>query len=351
MKFSKKVYDLLTKNMKLSIIWIVKILFATCHFKVPFYKRIYFSIFGGFMPDQVAIYNLNRQNKKEYLSEFDWYKSRYINEPYNFILNNKLVCADLLKQYIRVPETICIKRKGKLYSSVYKISNYADIVKILIERKQLYIKPTSVGKGVGVSKITYNNNNIYIDLKVNSQEEFITFLQNRDDYFISESIEQSKVLNKIYDKTSNTIRLITVRSPKNNKSEVLFAVQRIGTKETIPVDNGTRGGLVSKIDIDTGELSSAKSIQKLVDFTHHPDSKNPIKGVKIENWDQIKRTFVDIMEKLPYLYFIAWDILITDEGPVVIEANASSGINILQLWGGQRDRELGEFYKYHKIIK
>lgn len=351
MKFSKKVYDLFTKKVKLSIIWIVKILFATCHFKVPLYKRIYFSIFGGFMPDQVALYNLNRQNRKEYLSEFDWYKSRYINEPYNFILNNKLVCADLLKQYIYVPETICIKRKGNLYSRLYNISGYTDVIDILKQRKQLYIKPISVGKGIGVSKLTYNDNNIYIDLALKSQEEFIAFLRKRDDYFISECIEQCKDLNKIYDKTSNTIRLITARNPKSKKCEVLFAVQRMGTNETIPVDNGTRGGLVSKIDIDTGELSSAKSIQKIVDFTHHPDSNNPIKGVKIEKWNEIKQTFINIMEKLPYLYFIAWDILITDEGPVVIEANASSGVNIIQLWGGQRNGKLGEFYKHHKIIK
>ena len=303
------------------------------------------------MPDQVALYNLNNKNKKEYLSEFDWYKSRYINGEYNFVLNNKLICSDLLKQYIRVPETICIKRKGKIESSLYSILKYQDILNILIERKQLYIKPISVGKGVGVNKITYNENKIYIDSKVKTEEELIKFLENRDNYFISECIEQSRTLNKIYDKTSNTIRLITVRKPESNKCEVLYAVQRIGTKETIPVDNGTRGGLTAKIDIENGVLSAAKCIQKMGTYTHHPDSNNPIEGVKIENWSELKETFIGIMEKLPYLYFIAWDILVTDNGPVVIEANASSGVNIIQLWGGQRNKKLGEFYRYHKIIK
>lgn len=326
-------------------------MFAPCHFDVPLYKRIYYAIFGGFMPDQVALYNLNNNNKKEYLSEFDWYKSRYINGDYSFILNNKLVCADLLKQYIRVPETICIKKKGVIYSSLYNINDYTGILYILGVKKSLYIKPINVGKGLGVNKISVDNNNIYLDSNVITEKDLISFLDNRDNYFISECINQSQFLNKIYDKTSNTIRLITIRNPKTNNCEVLYAVQRIGTKETIPVDNGSKGGLVANIDIETGILSSAKSIQKIVDFENHPDSGNPIKGTKIENWEELKNIFVNLMDNFPYLYFVAWDILITDEGPVVIEANTSSGVNIIQLWGGQRNGKLGNFYRYHRIIK
>lgn len=352
MNTGKRIYDRITKFIKLSAIWIIKILFGKCHFKkISIFKRIYYAINGGFMPDQIVLYNLNKKNKKNYISEFDWYKSRYINEPYNFILNNKLVCADLLKQYIDVPETLCIKKRGVIYSSDSKVTDYDGIIKLLKEKKDLYIKPINIGKGIGVYRLGYDNNQLLIDYKETSKENFILFLQNRDNYFISTCIKQSNMLDKIYDKTTNTIRLITVRNPKTNKCEVLYAVQRIGTKETIPVDNGSRGGLVSLIDINTGVLSSAKSIQKICDYEKHPDSNNQIKGIKIDNWSEIKNTFVNLMEKFPYLYFIAWDILLTDKGPYVIEANTSSGVNIIQLWGGQRNDKLGEFYKAHNIIK
>ena len=347
MGFGKKLYDKITKFIKLSAIWIIRILFAPSHFKVPIHKRIYFAVFGGFMPDQVALYSLTRKNKKEYLSEFDWYKSRYINEPYNFILNNKIVCVDLLNQYINVPKTLCIKKRNELYGCL----DYESVVELLKKEKKLYIKPINIGKGSGVNRFSYDNERIYIDFKEVSKEDFISFLKGRDNWFISECIEQNKTLNQIYDKTSNTIRLITIRNPKTKKCEVLFAVQRIGTKETIPVDNGSRGGLVAKIDIETGVLSSAKSIQRNVDFSHHPDSNNPIEGVKIENWEDVKNTFTNLMNKFPYLYFVAWDVLLTKNGPVVIEANTSSGVNIIQVWGGQRNKELGEFYRHHKIIK
>ena len=350
MYYGKKIYDKITKFIKLSAIWVIRILFSPNNFKVSFLKRFYYAINGGFMADQITLYNLNSKNKKEYLSEFDWYKSRYINEPYNFILNNKLVAVDILKQYTDVPKTLCIKKKGTIYGAEVNINNVDGILSY-IKDEDVYIKPINIGKGIGVNKISYDNKKFYLDYKEISDLELKKILEKRDNYFISTSINQSKALNKIYDKCSNTIRLITVRDEETKKCKALFAVQRIGTKETIPVDNGSRGGLIAKIDIETGELSGAKSLHNLEEFDNHPDSNNPIKGVKIKNWNQIKDKYVTLMEKFPYLYFVAWDILLTDKGPVIIEANTSSGVNIIQVFGGQRNEELGYFYKNHKIIK
>ena len=60
---------------------------------------------------------------------------------------------------------------------------------------------------------------------------------------------------------------------------------------------------------------------------------------------------MQVSDKLPFMDFIAWDILVTEEGFCVIEANTSSGVNIIQLWGGQRQGELGEFFRHYNVIK
>ena len=267
MRTGKIIYDKITKFIKLSAIWVIRILFASNNFKISIFKKVYYAINGGYIADQVALYNLNSKNKKQYLSEFDWYKSRYINEPYNFILNDKLVCSDLLKQYIKVPEVIIIKKKGVCYFQKKEVSNYDDFINYLKNNNEVYIKPINIGKGIGVNKISYKSNYFYIDYKEVSKKELIKFLNSRDNWFISSCVKQSKELDKIYDKTTNTIRLITVRNGKTKKCEVLYAVQRIGTKETIPVDNGSRGGLVAKINLNDGTLSSAKSIKKMLIMT------------------------------------------------------------------------------------
>ena len=73
------------------VLWVTRILFAPNHFKLPIYKRIHYAVFGGYMIDQVALYDFRHNDKKQYLSEFDWYRSRRINDPYSNMLNNKVV--------------------------------------------------------------------------------------------------------------------------------------------------------------------------------------------------------------------------------------------------------------------
>ncbi len=52
------------------------------------------------------------------------------------------------------------------------------------------------------------------------------------------------------------------------------------------------------------------------------------------------------------MHFVAWDVVKMEDGTnCVIEANTSSGVNIIQLWGGQRNGELGNFYRKHGVIR
>lgn len=351
MKTLRRINDYLGRKARLALLWIVRILFAKAHMKVPFFKRLYWNINGGYIADQVVLYDLNSKRKKEYLSEFDWYKSRYINGNYKFILNNKIVTTELLKQYVYVPTIYCLKQNKAISSFDHDISTPEDIVELLEKQKKLFSKPIDSGKGNGIATFAYKNKKYYLNEKETTKDEIINYFKREKNYFICESIKQNEYLNKLYDKTSNTLRLVTFKDPKTEKFILYFAVQRIGTKKTIPVDNGSMGGLVAKVDLETGKLSSAKCLHNTNEYKIHPDSKNPIEGVKVPNWDKIKKEIVDLANKFPYLNFVAWDVLLTDKGICIIEANASSGVNILQLWGGQKNKPLGDFYRYHNLIK
>lgn len=351
MKFLRRTNDYLGRKARLAFLWVVRILFAKPHIKVPFFKRLYWNINGGYIGDQVALYKLNSKRKKEYLSEFDWYKSRYINGNYKFILNNKIVTTELLKQYVYVPAIYCLKQNKAISSFDRDISSPSDIVKLLQNEKNLYIKPIDSGKGNGVVTFSYKNKKYYFNEEEVSKDKVIDYFAKEKNYFVCENIFQNDYLNNLYDKTSNTLRLVTFKDPKTEKFILYFAVQRIGTKSTIPVDNASMGGLIAKVDLDTGVLSSAKCLHNTSEYDIHPDSKKPIKGVVIPNWDEIKKEIVTLANKFPYLNFVAWDVLLTDKGMCIIEANASSGVNILQLWGGQKNKPLGDFYRYHHLIK
>ncbi|MCR4956179.1 MAG: hypothetical protein K6A30_05805 [Lachnospiraceae bacterium] len=339
-------------KFRLFILYFRRILFVKNNFRCSFIKKLRANFGGGFLADQWMLYDFDHNDKHQYLSEFDWYRSRYINAPFDFLLNNKIAAAEILKQYVRVPKSYAIKNGGFLTNFESKKMEYSEVVSLIKEKKTMFIKPYGKGKGNGVNILLYKDNQLYVDRTPYTDEKMVDFLKNRDDWFLSESIMQHDYANQLYDQTVNTIRMITLRDPKTNEFKIFFAVQRIGTSDTIPVDNGSRGGLVSKIDLETGVLTEARCLHNRNVYKVHPDSQNPIEGAKIPYWDRVKEEMLTLTRRFPYMYFIAWDIVIDKDGQVcIIEANTSSGVNIIQLWGGQRHDELGDFYRHHKVIK
>jgi len=346
----RKLIQMGMKFLRLSYLWVARILFAKNHFKVSFLKKLALNIFGGYTSDQYALYDFKHRDRREYLSEFDWYRSRYINEPFNTMMDNKVICTEVLKHYVNVPRIFAANTQDKVIQYEKDIKTYQDIITLLKREKRLYIKPISAGKGKGVYLFRYDDAQIFIDNTAYSEEKFISFLKSTDDWLITEAIAQHPFLDKLYDKTTNTIRVITMKEVESGEMKIFFAVQRIGTAKTIPVDNGSRGGLVSNIDLKTGRLSAARSLHSLSEHAVHPDSGNPIEGIEIPEWESVKAEVLTLARRFPFMNLIAWDILLVPEGICVIEANTSSGVNIIQLWGGQKNGELGDFYRYYKII-
>ncbi|MCQ2551173.1 MAG: hypothetical protein MJ146_03125 [Clostridia bacterium] len=340
------------QKLKLISFYFRRIIFVRNHFKASFFTKVRANLGGGFLADQWILYDLNGKKKKEYLSEFDWYRSRYINDPFDFMLNNKIVATEVLKKYIRVPEIYIVNSKGIISDFEGNLLSNEDVVNCVREKKSAFIKPYGKGKGNGVNHFSFDGKDFFIDDEMVSEDALLKHLKKRKDWYLSETIKQHEYANKLYDKTVNTIRMITYRNPSTKKLEVFFAVQRIGTEKTIPVDNGSRGGLVCKIDLDTGRLSHGRCLHDKVVYDVHPDSGYRFEDMVIPDWEEMKAEVLSLAEKFPYMHFIAWDVMKTDNGDnCIIEGNTSSGVNIIQLWGGQRNGKLGDFYRAHGVIK
>ena len=346
------------KKAKLVVLWFRRILFAPNHFKeVGFFTKLRMNVSGGYLADQYALYDFKHNDKNQYLSEFDWYRSRWINEPFDQMCNNKIICTNVLDRYVACPKLLLMKNHGNMVSLEYDHADgfrtTADVVSLLDQYGQLFMKPLAAGKGKGVRRLDKVGDSLFIDTKEVTFSQLDAFLNKEDNWFLSEGMKQSAFEDGLYDQTTNTIRFITLRDPKSGNFKVFFAVQRIGTSGTIPVDNGSRGGLVAKIDLETGTLSAAHTLQHHGWHKVHPDSGAQIEGAVIPNWADLKEKMLDLARRFPFMNFIAWDILLCDneQGFCIVEANTSSGVNIIQLFGPQRYGELGDFYRAHNVLK
>ena len=332
-------------KLKLMSQFTAYILFAKSNFKVSIKKRIKIALNGGFSVNQYYLFGMDKEDNKkvQYLSEYDWFRSRLINKPYDYIINNKFLFNEIIKNKIKTPKILAVKQEKCIRYKNGKINMVSELIS-KIDGKEVICKPIFKGKGRDIYKIKVESNKIFqVNNNTSSLSKILNLLEKKNNWLLCECIENHNYAKSIYPTSLNTIRIVVVQYGEGHIPHIVYAVHRFGTANSGVVDNASCGGIVAKIDLETGILSEGRSIKNREEYILHPDTGEPIKGVKIPNWKQVKNTILDLSKDIFYLDVIAWDIALTENDLYVIEGNSSTGVNIMQLWEGQKDREFGKF--------
>lgn len=142
--------------------------------------------------------------------------------------------------------------------------------------------------------------------------------------FLAEQlIEQHSIINEMYPKAINTIRIVTVRG------NCVAAAMRIGTGGS-EVDNAHAGGIFAEIDLDSGIIISKAMNYYGKEFVRHPDSDTIIPGFQIPFWEEAKYLAVEASDLIKEVALIGWDIAITPTGPTIVEVNHMPSLELVQ---------------------
>lgn len=93
------------------------------------------------------------------------------------------------------------------------------------------------------------------------------------------------------------------------------------------IDNfqhGSLGNFIAPIDIETGQLESAitrSPDMRWYRFDVHPRTKREFQGFIIPLWEHAKELVINSAEYFKPIRSLGWDVAITEDGPMVIEAN------------------------------
>ncbi|SFC62231.1 sugar-transfer associated ATP-grasp domain-containing protein [Butyrivibrio sp. YAB3001] len=309
----------------------------------------------GFSVEEYIYYDLKRNDYKDYISEYDRLRSREINGAYKFILDDKLAFEEVVGKYVKVPENYAWISDGIVYGLHDNGANNDNIIDYLKKYQKSVLKWNGRGGGFGTYVISFEDGNMFVNGKQETEENVENLFKRKGDAILCEYITQSEFASSLYPYTTNTIRIVCAKKKGDREAKFITAIQRVGTKKSIPVDNLCSGGFTLEIDPETGALSEGMAIcgdkdHVLKPFKVHPDSGSELAGRRIPNWTEIKNQMVDITNKIPYLNFVAWDILLTDDGFCVIEGNASSGVAIFQMHNGVKKSELGDIYRSYNVF-
>ena len=133
-----------------------------------------------------------------------------------------------------------------------------------------------------------------------------------------------------------TARVVTAM--QNGVARVVVAGFKVtvGTNATDNFSKGASGNLLAGIDLSTGTLSQARGSRRkdwpeMIDFDTHPETGTRIAGFALPLWDDLLRCAVRAQESLPELRSAGWDIAISERGILVVEANLTYDLSILQI--------------------
>ena len=120
----------------------------------------------------------------------------------------------------------------------------------------------------------------------------------------------------------NTLRIWVVQC-RDGQMRTILAYLRIGRAGSI-VDNQSSGGIVAPIHLDTGVTGCAMDgLPTRELFPSHPDHGAPIEGRELPFWNEARSLAERCLAAFPNLGFAGMDIAVTENGPVVVEMNAS----------------------------
>lgn len=262
------------------------------------------------------LYNKNGKERKKYLS------TKIENKFYETVSPSAYK-----KRYTVKPDFLAdFKKYTKRDFIVPKEDNYQDFEKFLDSHEVFMSKPYDGLGGADVKK-EYTKN------ITNRKEYFENCIKNR--IFLEELVIQHPEMNKLCDKSVNTMRIMTFNN--HGKPEILWMGLRVGNGVNA-IDNFHAKGMAINIDMETGKLIGKAIDKDLNEYEEHPVSHIKFDGFQIPCFEEAKKMVLEACLESDKILVVGWDVAISDKGPVIIEGNRRPGFDIVQvLSGGRKD--------------
>jgi len=308
---------------------------------VPLSKRRPRWWLKGFLSRSAVLYELDEGNDpNRYVTDVHRYfrTKNMVHARLQDIINNKLSTHLLLRSMdIRSPELIGVYSRGLVHFFPEEgRMPVADYLEAMEHGETVFFKVLAGAEGNNIHAVEKTSDTTWAldGVERNRASAASVFTRETKPMIIERGLVQHPEQAALFPDSVNTLRVLTMVDLENNSEPfIAMAVQRIGCRRSAPADNWTRGGLSARVDLETGTLSRATRLpddDKKEWFDRHPDNGAQITGVPVPLWQEVRELVLHSARSLSFMEYIGWDIVISPDGPVVLEANINTGLNVMQ---------------------
>jgi len=243
-----------------------------------------------------------------------------VNFNYASILRDKFLFGQFLSSLqAPTPVNTALIRDGNFtWLNTMKTSSLSDVVRDPQMNIDGFCKKLTGLQGKGAFPLRISGSKIFIGPAEISLPELMRTLTGV--YLLQQRVEQHDALKRLYPHALNTMRIVTFNN--HGSVEVFNAAMRIGTGNK-HVDNWGAGGIAVGIDLDAGMLRQKGFYKpvygRLVEV--HPDTGVCLHGFAIPFFNESIELVKNVHRYLYGIHSIGWDVAVTPDGPIIIEAN------------------------------
>lgn len=258
---------------------------------------------AGYVDYKIAeFYRLNDAQRKTQITRglSNTIVRRMNDKAYWYLFDDKATFNELFKEEV-----------GRGWMKISAQTALDEFEAFLDQYPDLIAKPLEGSSGVGIERFTSEH-------WQGREADFLRELLEKQIGIIEERVIQHPRMAQMCPTSVNTIRIATLLGDK--KQGIVYAFLRIGNGNVM--DNVDQGGMAARVDLASGKLLTVGADKKGNTYTHHPMTGTPIIGFEVPFFEEAKAMCLKAAQKVPQMRFVAWDVAITEKGPVFIEGNS-----------------------------
>jgi hypothetical protein len=246
------------------------------------------------------------------------------------ILGDKIMLGALLRQFgLRTTETQAIVNRIRGFGMLPVLRSADDIEAFLRDdaRYPLFAKPSGGSLSVGSALISEFDrqagqlrlaNGASFELSVFARE---VFEDHGNGFLFQTAVAQHPEITRMAGTALATVRVVTVMEEAGPR--VLYAVWKLPSPQAMSDSSWQEGNMLAAIDIDSGTVQQCRrgSGPDAETVETHGVSGLHLPGFQLPHWPQVLKAAEAAHGLFPSMGILGWDVGLSAEGPVILEAN------------------------------
>lgn len=308
----------------------------------------------GFFPGRIALYDLNEENYKNYVPDYNYFMLHPLNHHFKIWVNDKLTlkyvlnsngCSDVMPEYY-----LYIENDGS-YTYLMDCPDYIQkdenfLWNLLCDKKILAMKPNSgTSGGLGFIKLEIRKGLLYENNKLIDNKRFSEICESMRNYIVTEYVYQHSELAKIWPNSECTLRVIMCKDVKSSFYEkdswsCAISYARFGSSVSGGASNLSSGGIGIGFNFENGKFNEngirykkfcSNGVWKI---KKHPDTEIDWSLLGLPNYDVVKKKIYQVCHHVSSLSYLGLDIIISENGMKLCEINTHPAMDYEQVMNG-----------------